>query len=141
MAAVDAFAEYAQVRRAVDRHVGTLAADDVADQIANLVFDGFVGVTPGPRLRALPRYLEAARLRLDALPASASRDNAGTAVIDRLVAAWNQRLAQVPESRHDALNEMVQWQLEELRVSLFAQQLGTDGPVSEKRVRKAIDGF
>ena len=140
-AAVDALAEYSQVRRAIDQRAGTLAADDVADQIAHLVFDGFVGLTSGPRLRALPRYLAAARVRLEALPGSAARDNEGTAVVDRLVSAWNQRLAQVPEARHDALNEMVQWQLEELRVSLFAQQLGTAGPVSEKRVRKAIESF
>ncbi|WOC14395.1 ATP-dependent RNA helicase HrpA [Gordonia sp. MP11Mi] len=139
--AVDALAEYSQVRRAVDQRAGTLAADDVADQIANLVFDGFVGVTSGARLRALPRYLAAARVRLDALEGSAARDNEGTAVIDRLVSVWNQRLAQVPEARHDALNELVQWQLEELRVSLFAQQLGTAGPISEKRVRKAIESF
>lgn len=140
-AAVDSLAEYSQVRRAIDDQTGTLAADDVADQIADLVFDGFVGVTSGPHLRALPRYLAAARARLEALPGSAVRDNDGTAVLDRLVAVWNQRLAQIPQARHDALNEMVQWQLEELRVSLFAQQLGTAGTVSEKRIRKAIESF
>ncbi|MGO3328164.1 ATP-dependent RNA helicase HrpA [Gordonia sp. (in: high G+C Gram-positive bacteria)] len=140
-AAVDALVEYSRVRGAIGEQTGTLAADDVADQVADLVFDGFVGVTAGPHLRALPRYLSAARARLEALPGSAARDNDGTAVIDRLVALWNQRLAQIPEARHDALNEMVQWQLEELRVSLFAQQLGTAGTVSEKRIRKAIEKF
>ncbi|GEE02587.1 ATP-dependent helicase [Gordonia spumicola] len=140
-AAVAALAEYSEVRRAIDTRVGTLAADDVADQTANLVFDGFIALTPGARLRSLPRYLTGARNRLEALPGSAARDNQGMSVVDRIVAAWNQRLAQVPEARQDALNDLVQWQLEELRISLFAQQLGTQGPVSEKRVLKAIADF
>ncbi|WP_143965436.1 ATP-dependent RNA helicase HrpA [Gordonia zhaorongruii] len=139
--AVSALAEYSAVRQAIDAHSGTLAADDVADQVANLIFDGFVAATPGPQLRALSRYLAAAGARLDALSAAPARDNQGIAAVDRVVAAWNQRLAQVPEARQDSLSEMVQWQLEELRVSLFAQQLGTAGPISEKRLLRAIEKF
>ncbi|QRY63919.1 ATP-dependent RNA helicase HrpA [Gordonia sp. PDNC005] len=139
--AVATLAEYSELRRTIDSRTGSLAADDVADQAANLVFDGFIAVTPGSALRSLPRYLTAARLRLESLPGSAARDNQGMVVVDRVIAAWNQRLAQVPEARQDALNDLVQWQLEELRVSLFAQQLGTAGPISEKRVLKAITQF
>ncbi|MFT3715025.1 MAG: ATP-dependent RNA helicase HrpA [Gordonia sp. (in: high G+C Gram-positive bacteria)] len=139
--AVEALGESSAVRRAVDDHSGTLAADDVADQLADLIFDGFVGVTPLRRMRSLPRYLTAARLRLEALPGSADRDRAGTDAVDRVITHWNQRLTQVPDSRQDALNEQAHWMVEELRVSLFAQQLGTDGPVSEKRVLKALDAF
>ncbi len=133
--------EQAALRRAIDAHSGSAAADDVAEQLAELVFDGFVGHTPLHRLAQLPRYLTAARLRLEALPAAAQRDAAGLAAVDRVIAHWNQRLAQLPASRHDELNDLAHWMLEELRVGLFAQQLGTDGPISEKRIVKALDAF
>ncbi|WP_448223405.1 ATP-dependent RNA helicase HrpA [Gordonia iterans] len=139
--AVSALAETAGLRHEIDRHSGSAAADDVADQLAHLVFDGFVADTPLVHLRRLARYLAAARARLAALPGSAARDNAGLDTVDRVIAHWNQRLAQLPEVRHDALNEMAHWMIEELRVSLFAQQLGTAGPISEKRVVKALDAF
>ncbi|MGI6796292.1 ATP-dependent RNA helicase HrpA [Gordonia sihwensis] len=140
-AAVAALAEYSPVRRAVDARSGTLAADDVSDQVNDLIFDGFVGATALEHLRSLPRYLTAARLRLESLNTAAGRDNEAMGAIDRVVAVWNRRLAQLPAARHEALNELVQWRLEELRVSLFAQQLGTNGPVSEQRIIKAIDKF
>ncbi|NLG45362.1 DUF3418 domain-containing protein, partial [Gordonia sp. (in: high G+C Gram-positive bacteria)] len=140
-AAVAALAEYSPVRRAIDARTGTLAADDVADQLANLIFDGFIGATSLTHLRALPRYLTAARLRLEALPSAGNRDNDALAAIDRVIVAWNRREAQLPASRHAALADLVQWRLEELRVSLFAQQLGTSGSVSEQRIIKAIDKF
>ncbi|GAA3960249.1 ATP-dependent RNA helicase HrpA [Gordonia caeni] len=139
--AVRALAETGPLRAEIDQHAGSTAADDVADQLAELVFDGFVGVTPLSRLKHLPRYLTAARLRLESLPGSAARDTAALDTVDRVIARWNQRLAQVPANRQDALNELAHWQVEELRVSLFAQQLGTDGPISEKRVSKALESF
>ena len=140
-AAVAALAEYSPVRRAIDARSGTLAADDVADQTSNLVFDGFIGATPLVHLRSLPRYLTAARLRLEGLPTAGARDDEALASIDRVVAAWNRREAQIPAARHDELADLVQWRLEELRVSLFAQQLGTNGSVSEQRIIKAIEKF
>lgn len=139
--AAPTLAEAARLRRAIDEHSGSVAADDVADQLAHLVFDGFIGATALTHLRHLPRYLTAARLRLDALPGSRERDRLGLDTVDRVIAHWNQRLAQLPEGRHDALNETAHWMIEELRVSLFAQQLGTAGPISEKRVIKALDAF
>nr|WP_281170335.1 ATP-dependent RNA helicase HrpA [Gordonia shandongensis] len=140
-ATVRALTEYTAVRRGVDDRSGTLAADDVAEQLADLVFDGFVAATALEHLQSLPRYLTAARLRLDALPTAGARDNDAMAAIDRIVTVWNRRLAQLPESRHADLSDMVQWRLEELRVSLFAQQLGTRGSVSERRIIAAIESF
>ncbi|MFM9376231.1 ATP-dependent RNA helicase HrpA [Gordonia sp. VNK21] len=139
--AVTALRETTELRRAIDARSGSAAADDVAEQLGELVFDGFVALTPLRRLRSLPRYLQAARLRLESLPGSTARDAAGMAVLDRVFAHWNQRLAQLPEGRQQALSEQIAWPIEELRVSLFAQQLGTDGPISEKRVVKEIDAF
>ncbi|GAA4740582.1 ATP-dependent RNA helicase HrpA [Gordonia alkaliphila] len=141
MHAARALAALGPTARAVDAHSGSAAADDVAEQTAHLIFDGFVGETPLAHLLHLPRYLSAAQARLNALPGSAARDNAGLDTVDRVIAHWNRRLAALPAHRHDALNDLVHWQLEELRVSLFAQQLGTSGPISEKRVMKAIESF
>ncbi|MGW6034033.1 ATP-dependent RNA helicase HrpA [Gordonia terrae] len=137
--AVAALERLAPVRAAIDRHAGSLAADDVAEQIDHLVFDGFVAATARRHLENLPRYLDGARARLEALPASAARDKAGVAVVDRVVERWAQRLEQVPEHRRAIVDDEAQWLVEELRVGLFAERLGTAFPVSEKRVLRALD--
>ena len=126
---------------AASTHAGSAAADDVAEQLENLVFDGFIAATPLQALRQLPRYLQAAQQRLEALPAGADRDAQGLRTIDRVIEHWNARLAKVPDARRDAVNDAAQWLVEELRVGLFAQRLGTAYPVSEKRIIKAIDAL
>ena len=140
-AAVAALREVAPLRRLIDGHAGSAAADDVAEQLENLVFDGFIAATPLQALRQLPRYLQAAQQRLEALPAGADRDAQGLRTIDRVIEHWNARLAKVPDARRDAVNDAAQWLVEELRVGLFAQRLGTAYPVSEKRIIKAIDAL
>ncbi|MFE2954855.1 ATP-dependent RNA helicase HrpA [Nocardia tengchongensis] len=116
------------------------ATDDVRHQLDDLIFPGFISEWGSVRLRALPRYLEAARLRLDALPASANRDRAGMIELDRVHAAYDRLVANLPEGRRGGRDIVeIWWMIEELRVSLFAQQLGTPYPVSAKRIEKAID--
>ncbi|MGW0035781.1 ATP-dependent RNA helicase HrpA [Gordonia sp. NPDC003376] len=137
--AVDALREVAPLRRVMDTHSGQVPADDVAEQLENLIFDGFVLATPHTHLEDLPRYLAAARSRLEQLPASAARDHDAMASVDRVIARWNQRLEQVPEPRRDRVNEQAHWMVEELRVGLFAQRLGTRYPVSEKRALRTLD--
>ncbi|MFT3900211.1 MAG: ATP-dependent RNA helicase HrpA [Gordonia sp. (in: high G+C Gram-positive bacteria)] len=129
------------VHGAVEAHTGTLAADDVAEQVDNLVFDGFVCVTPAARLADIPRYLDGAVARLAAVASNPARDRDATAAIDRVIEHWNQRLAQLPEARRDAFNDYAHWMVEELRVGLYAQRLRTAHPVSEKRAVKAFDAF
>ena len=109
-------------------------AQDLRSQAARLVHDGFVSETGADRLPHLARYLRAARHRLVKAADNPQRD---------ADLAW-----QVHESRrstttpspppHDPEVAAVRWMLEELRVSLFAQQLGTPGPVSTTRIRKAL---
>ncbi|WP_138917928.1 ATP-dependent RNA helicase HrpA [Gordonia effusa] len=140
-AMVDALREVAPTRTEIDANAGSLAADDVADQLHNLIYSGFVAATALTHLRSIPRYLHAARIRLEQLAIAPDRDAAGLAVIDRVVEAWNQRLAQLPPGRRDAFNESATWLVEELRVGIFAQRLGTAYPVSEKRIRRAFDEF
>lgn len=114
-------------------------ADDVRDQLAELVFPGFISEFGSARLRELPRYLRAAVVRLAALPGSAVRDRQGMAEVDAALAAYDRLLSGLPEKRRTAPEVLdIGWMIEELRVSLFAQKLGTPYPVSLKRIKKAI---
>ncbi|MEV6321824.1 ATP-dependent RNA helicase HrpA [Nocardia sp. NPDC051787] len=114
-------------------------AEDVREQLDNLVFRGFVAELGSARLRELPRYLRAAVLRLEALPGSAVRDRQGMAELDRVLAAYDRLVGSLPEHRRNAPAVTdIWWMIEEFRVSLFAQKLGTPFPVSAKRIEKAI---
>ncbi|WP_458687895.1 ATP-dependent RNA helicase HrpA [Nocardia tengchongensis] len=137
---VPVLAEAHRVRAALADSRDPDATDDVAHQLDDLIFPGFISEWGSVRLRELPRYLEAARLRLDALPASANRDRAGMIELDRVHAAYDRLVASLPEGRRGGRDIVeIWWMIEELRVSLFAQQLGTPYPVSAKRIEKAID--
>ncbi|NMM86407.1 ATP-dependent RNA helicase HrpA [Rhodococcus sp. SRB_17] len=117
-------------------------AEDVREQLKSLLFPGFVAELGSARLRELPRYLAAATFRLEALPASATRDQQAMDVLDRVYAAYDRLLNSLPEERRTARDvDAISWMIEELRVSLFAQSLGTPTPISEKRVLKAIESI
>jgi len=114
-----------------------LAMNDVRDQLANLVYPGFARAVPTEWLGQYPRYLSAIEQRLDKLPGQVPRDRAWT---DELQGFWQQYQALAEkmrrEGRWDARLDEWRWMLEEYRVSLFAQQLGTRMPVSAKRLAK-----
>ncbi|KAA8884659.1 ATP-dependent RNA helicase HrpA [Nocardia colli] len=114
-------------------------ADDVRDQLDNLVFRGFVSEWGSTRLRELPRYLQAAVVRLETLPGSAVRDRQGMIELDRALTAYDRLVNSLPENRRNApaVTE-IWWMIEEFRISLFAQKLGTPYPVSVKRIERAI---
>ncbi|MFI6168566.1 ATP-dependent RNA helicase HrpA [Nocardia sp. NPDC051052] len=114
-------------------------AEDVRDQLDNLVFPGFVSEWGSTRLRELPRYLQAAVARLESLPASAIRDRQGMIELDRALTAYDRLVNSLPENRRHAPAVVdIWWMLEEFRISLFAQKLGTPYPVSAKRIERAI---
>ncbi len=114
-----------------------LALNDIREQLANLVNRGFVRDVPGEWLEQYPRYLAALQQRLDKLPGQVQRDRVWTDEIQHL---WQQYSARVEkhrqEGRVDPRLQTWRWMLEEYRVSLFAQQLGTKMPVSLKRLQK-----
>jgi ATP-dependent helicase HrpA len=118
--------------------VDDLAAADLREQVANLVFAGFLAATDAERLPDLTRYLRAALNRITVLRANPGRDAAGLATMSRVEDAYAELCARLPEGPLPADVEQIGWMLEELRVSLFAQQLRTRIPVSEKRVMSAI---
>ncbi|HSF20836.1 MAG TPA: ATP-dependent RNA helicase HrpA, partial [Burkholderiales bacterium] len=112
-------------------------AADVRAQLARLVFKGFLGATPWERLHDLPRYLKAAQLRLDKFAGDPERDQRHAANIAELWRRYEERAArQRRAGANDPRLEDFRWRIEELRVSLFAQELKTPYPVSYKRLER-----
>ncbi|MET4003372.1 ATP-dependent helicase HrpA [Arthrobacter sp. UYCu511] len=115
------------------------ACNDVRQQLELLVYPGFVAKTGFAQLSALPRYLSAIEKRLEKLPSNVFRDGQSMAAVQRLEDEYDDAMAALlPGQRSTAGLEHVRWMIEELRVSLFAVELGTAYSVSEKRVRVAL---
>jgi ATP-dependent helicase HrpA len=115
------------------------ALADMKAQWARLVFPGFVAEAGREQLRRYPRYLAAIGRRLDQLAADPRRDAGLMGTIAPLQAAYLDRVAALPSSQPPTA-ELVQvrWLLEELRISLWAQDLKTAVPVSPQRVARAL---
>jgi ATP-dependent helicase HrpA len=107
-----------------------------------LVTEGFVATVGAVRLPALVRYLRAARYRLTKAAENVARDESLAWQVRELADDYEAAVAasgaRLPDPARDAALDEVRWLLEELRVSLFAQQLGTPVPVSPKRIRTAL---
>ena len=115
------------------------AMADMRAQVGRLVADGFVADTGTSQLRHLPRWLGAVRHRREKLPASPGRDRQLMDLVAPLQDAYLNRVGALKEGQPEprALRR-VRWLLEEYRVSLWAQHLGTPVPVSDTRLRKAL---
>ena len=111
---------------------------DETAHLAALVAPGFITATPWAHLKDLPRYLRGILKRLEKLPASEQRDSRGMANVLTLQNKYWARRTQIMGDIPAAL-DVFRWQLEELRISLFAQELKTPYPVSAKRLDKLWD--
>jgi len=128
---------------------GRPAVADMRAQLAGLIFPGFVTATGYRRLPHLARYLQGIERRLDKLPENPARDAANMAIAQRVEQAYahaaeerrgtGRQGQREPRAPLDGDLGEARWMLEELRVSLFAQTLGTQVPVSENRVLAALD--
>jgi len=113
---------------------------DIQNQLAGLTSRGFISSAGYLQLAQFPRYLRAIDYRLTKLPDEPYRDQLNLVTVEQLRREYDEALERVPRgTRPSAELRQVRWMLEELRVSLFAQQLGTAYPISEKRIRKAIN--
>ncbi len=113
------------------------AAQDIRQQLGRLLAAGWLARMPWERLQHLPRYLKAASLRLEKLRADPARDARLAAELASLEQPYRRELA--ARARYGEPGAELQqfgWLLEELRVSLFAQELRTPVPVSVKRLAK-----
>ena len=115
------------------------ALADARDQFAALIYPRFVSETGLRRLPDLVRYLRAISRRLDTMAEDPGRDAERMAAVHRVTDTYRQAVAELPAARRASADvQAVRWMIEELRVSLFAQLLGTSGPVSEKRIQAAL---
>lgn len=106
---------------------------------AELIYSGFIASTPPDQLHHLPRYLKAAAMRLEKAAENPGRDATNSWQVKSLHDSWWAALkAAEGDATRLARLAPVRWMIEELRVSLFAQQLGTAHPVSEKRIKRAL---
>ncbi len=114
--------------------------DDIAEQLAWLIFPGFVEAAAGATLRNMPRYLEACRVRIQRAQTNPAGD---LRKLEELSPVWQRYLDHVALDRpppHDCnLLAEYRWLIEEFRVSLFAQELRTPQPVSAKRLNTLWD--
>jgi ATP-dependent helicase HrpA len=116
---------------------------DVRHQLEGLVGGAFVTRWGTARLLELPRYLEAISLRLDRLPRDVRRDAERVAILDSVRLPYERLrdarlVGTTPVAAPDAVAELA-FLIEELRVSLFAQALGTAVPVSPQRIRRVLE--
>jgi ATP-dependent helicase HrpA len=123
-------------RKLKDSKPGREVADDIGAQLQRLVGKQFMLTTPWSALAHLPRYLRAVVMRLDKLRADPARDSQRLAELRPIEQRWLRAIAE-RRGTIDARLVDFGWLLEELRVSLFAQELRTPQPVSVKRLERA----
>lgn len=118
------------------------ALSDIKSQLAGLVYQGFVQKSGYDRLPDLQRYLQAIDKRIDKLAQDVNRDRAAMLRVEQVQQAYQQLLAKLPKSKpiSDEIAE-IRYMIEELRVSLFAQQLGTKYQISDKRIANIISQY
>ncbi|MGW6913283.1 ATP-dependent RNA helicase HrpA [Kitasatospora sp. NPDC054939] len=126
--------------KAVSSPVLLNAVNDIRLHLASLVYPGFVAETGWQRLPDLKRYLLAVDRRLEALPNHPQRDAQQLLKVQQVQQEYGELLAAVPAGLEPSPEvRAIRWMIEELRVSFFAQSLGTPSPVSEKRIVKAME--
>jgi len=115
---------------------------DIRAQLQRLVYKGFLRATPWEQLQHLPRYLKAMTIRLDKFAGNPERDEKHAASIAELWKLYQDRSDKLRKAGavEPALEDF-RWQIEELRVSLFAQELRTPFPVSIKRLKKVWESL
>ena len=114
------------------------AIRDMKEQLGHLVYKGFIVRIPWEWMQHLPRYIEAVAVRLKKLTnAGLARDEQ---VMETIVPLWKQYLARLEKHRRDGVRDpelmVYRWMIEELRVSLFAQELRTAIPISAQRAER-----
>jgi ATP-dependent helicase HrpA len=118
------------------------AIGDLTDQLGELIYPGFVTATGGRRLPDVLRYLRAALRRLEKVAENPARDRSLTEQLDEVRREYEDLLRELPAARRgeDAVRD-IHWMIQELRVSYFAQVLGTAYPISDKRIYRAMDAL
>jgi ATP-dependent helicase HrpA len=115
---------------------------DMREQFGALIYPGFISRTGSARLADLIRYLRAMVRRLEKLPGEQGRDADRMALVRQVSEEYRAAVSGLPpEERGSAAAGDIRWTIEELRVNLFAQMVGTPAPVSAKRIRTALQAL
>jgi ATP-dependent helicase HrpA len=111
---------------------------EVEMQLSKLLPKRFFSQTPWDSLQHLPRYMKCLKLRLDKYPASIERDTRSAQSVQQVWQRWEEKVIALKKAGQEVSPELdnYRWLIEELRVSLFAQELKTPFPVSAKRLDK-----
>ena len=111
---------------------------DVDQQLALLVYKNCFTQTPWEYLQHIPRYLKALNLRIQKQPANPDRDGKNAASVGLIWQKWQDKVSNLQQTHSDIPQQLqdFRWLIEELRVSLFAQELKTPLPISIKRLDK-----
>ncbi|MER0075304.1 ATP-dependent RNA helicase HrpA [Corynebacterium sp. KPL3739] len=132
-------AEYSNLRAELSQWEGP-AINDMENQLNFLLPPNAITVHGAAHLRHLPRYIQAMRIRLEDMSLDPDRDADRQAEVDNAKAYLANRLRNLPAGREKTREvKDIHWMIEELRVSLFAQRLGTAHAVSLRRIQKAVD--
>ena len=141
LAALQAYADL-QKKMAQAKAASPSAYADIQSQVQGLIFPKFVADIPYPQLVHLPRYLKAIAMRIDKMRSNPSRDAQCQKDWESVARPW-QKLTQGSKGANYAMTDDqalidFRWQLEELRVALYAQELKTPTPMSLKRLEKVL---
>ncbi|HID36577.1 MAG TPA: DUF3418 domain-containing protein, partial [Ghiorsea sp.] len=135
--ALQSYAELQQKLASIKATALTPVVQDIQQHMQYLIYPDFVQHTPAQWLAHLPRFIQAALLRLDKAGQNLNQDQTNTAILQQFWQQYQQQKEQ-RETHNEDIAELVEfrWLLEELRVSMFAQSLKTSVPVSVKRLEK-----
>ncbi|WP_411713288.1 DUF3418 domain-containing protein [Neisseria weaveri] len=136
----DTAAAYAELNSKLGKHPLTHL---LRERTQTLLSAGFAGRTPWSQWPRLPVYLKAMTLRMEKYSTNPARDAAREADIQELEQMWQDKVQSLLKQNQPVSDglKMFKWQIEELRVSLFAQELKTPSPVSVKRLLKEWDSY
>ena len=133
-------AAYAELNSKLGKHPLTHL---LQQHLQTLLAAGFATRTPWAQWPRLPIYLKAMTLRLEKYSGNPARDAAREADIQELENMWAEKVNALVKQRLTVSDDLAafRWQIEELRVSLFAQELKTPYPVSTKRLSKYFEKY
>ena len=131
----EVFDSYNKIRKQIKNNTKPnwlLSLNDIKSQLEHLIYEDFLYYTPLEQLLNYPRYLQGIQQRLDKLQQTAERDRQYT---NNLSEYWEKLVEHNDEYYDNPVFALYRWMLEEYRISLFAQNLKTNMPVSEKRLK------
>ncbi|GEA07859.1 ATP-dependent helicase [Alteromonas sp. KUL42] len=117
------------------------ALGDCKAHLTSLVFPGFVSDIGASKLDDWNRYIKGLARRLEKLPIDPNKDRMHQVTVEKAVSEWEKACSKYPKGKVPEALKDVRWMIEELRVSLFAQQLGTAYPISAKRITLHLNEF